>query len=174
MAHVSNYLQAPAQVLLDLINADNTTNLPLSAVSFGAPTAVDPEATGLITNVTASATLGSGYSGSQTFTYNRVGLEFMNVNEPDLVIETEETSIHALIPYLNTTFGIQLTADDIEDGVVPAQQPDVNQPLTITAKAGSLVWAGSVVLQLTLPLIPLNTVLTVTALDGLYPPAAVV
>lgn len=173
MPHVSNFLQTNHKILLDLINADNATTLPESAVTFGAPATVEGDATGLITNVTASATIGSGYSGSQDFTYNRVGLGFMLVNEPDLVIETNETSKHALIPFLNETFGIQLTAEDIEDGVVETQEPDVMKEITFTATPGSLVWAGSVTLPITLPLIPLNTVLTVTNLDGLYPPAPV-
>lgn len=174
MPHVSNFKQANAKILLDLINDGNTTSLPESAVTFGAPTTQEGDATGLITNVTASATVGSGYSGSQSFVYNRVGLGFMLVNEPDLVIETSEATKHALIPFLNDTFGIQLTADDIEDGVVEEQEPDVMKSITFTATATSLVWAGSVTLPITLPLIPLNTVLTVTNLDGLYPPAPVV
>ena len=45
--------------------------------------------------------------------------------------------------------------------------------VTITAKAGSLVWHGSVTLDITLPLVDLATLMTVTTLDGLYPPQAV-
>lgn len=168
--HVSNFLQAPEQVLLDLINADNGKSLPLSAVTFGVPAEVTPDE--IATTVVASATTGSGYKGSQTFTYNRVPLSFMNTNEPDLVIESEEASVHGLIPFLNTTFGIQLTADDIEDTPIEQQEPDVVKQLTITAKAGSLVWHGSVTLDITLPLVDLATLLTVTTLDGLYAPVA--
>lgn len=171
--HTSNFLQTNDKIILDLINHSNSTELPETAVTFGAPVAELEDPTGLITNLTASATVGSGYSGSQDFVYNRVDLGFMLVNEPDLVIESGEASIHALIPYLNEAFGIQLTADDIVDGVIEEQEPDVVKSVTITATEGSLVWAKSVTLPITLPLIPLNTVLTVTALDGLYPPAPV-
>lgn len=169
--HVSNFLQAPEQVLLDLINADNAKALPLTAVTFAAPAEVVPGE--IASTVVMSATTGSGYKGSQTFTYNRVPLSFMNTNEPDLVIESEEASVHGLIPFLNTTFGIQLTADDIEDTPIEEQEPDVVKQVTITAKAGSLVWHGSVTLDITLPLVDLATLMTVTTLDGLYPPQAV-
>lgn len=172
--HVSNFLQTNDQILLDLINHDNGTELPLTAITFGTPVAQEGDETGLITNVTASATVGSGYSGSQDFVYNRVPLSFMNDNEPDFVIETDVSSIHELIPMLNSTFGIQLTEADIVDGVVEEQEPDVMKEITIQAAQDSLVWTGQVTLAITLPLIPLNTVLTVTALDGLYPPAPVV
>lgn len=172
MAHVSNFLQAGEQILLDLINADNAKELPLSAVSFGAPTVVEGGAAEA-TSVTMSANTGSGYKGSQTFTYNRVPLSFMNVNEPDLVVETVEETIHALIPFLNSTFGIQLTEADIVDGPIAPQQPDVNSTITITAAPGSLVFVGSVDLVSTLPLVDLATLLTVTELDGLYAPEPV-
>lgn len=172
MAHVSDFLQTNSKILLDLINADNTTSLPESAITLGAPVSTgDP--TGLITTVVATAVSGSGYSGTQTFTYNRVDLGFMAVNEPDLVLESEETTIHALIPLLNSTFGIQLTPDDIVDGPVPDLEPDVISQVTITAAAGSLVWAKSVTLDITQPLVPLSSVLTVTSLDGLYAPEPV-
>ena len=168
--HVSNFLQAPAQVLLDLINADNAKSLPLSAVTFDVPVEVTPGQ--IATIVVATAATGSGYKGSQIFTFNRVPLSFMNTNEPDLVLETEEASTHGLIPFLNTTFGIQLTTDDIEDTPITAAEPDVVSQLTITAKAGSLVWHGAVTLDYTLPLVDLVPLLTVATLDGLYPPAA--
>lgn len=177
-AHISDFSKTPFQILLDLINEQHGTNLPASAVTFNAPTADattdDAPAHRLGAKVTASATTGSGYKGSKEFNYHRVALSFMAANEPDLVIETHEESMHALIPYLNTTFGINLTTDDIEDTPIPVQQPDVNTQITITAKAGSLVFAGSQALTFTLPLVELGSVLTMSTLDGLYPPAPVV
>ena len=170
----SNFAQSSALVLLELINHDNGTSLPQSAITFGTPTvAAGENASGLITNVTAFAASGSGYSGSQNFTYNRVDLGFMLVNEPGLLIETEVTSVHELLPALNAAFGINLEASDVVDAVIPATQPNVNTPVTITATNGSLVWAKSVTINVTKPLVDLATVLTRTTLNGLYPPAAI-
>lgn len=170
---VSNFTQTGAKILLDLINHDNSTALPDSALIFDAPVVVaEDNASGLITTVVATAASMSGYTGTQTFTYNRVDLGFMLVNEPDLLIETEVTSVHELLSALNAAFGINLEASDVVDSVIPATQPDVNTPVTITATDGSLVWAKSVTINVTKPLVDLATVLTKSTLDGLYPPAA--
>lgn len=177
-AHISDFSKTPFQILLDLINEQHGTNLPASAITFGAPsvdaTTDDVPGHRLGAKITASATTGSGYKGSKEFSYHRVALSFMAANEPDLVIETNETSMHALLPFLNTTFGINLTTDDLEDTPIPVQQPDVNTTITLVAKATSLVFAGSVDLTFTLPLVELGSVLTMDTLDGLYPPAPVV
>lgn len=177
-AHISDFSKTPFQILLDLINEQHGTALPETAVTFAAPiadaTTDDAPAHRLGAKVTASATTGSGYKGSKEFNYHRVGLSFMDANEPDLIIETHEASAHALIPYLNTTFGINLTTDDIEDTPIPVQEPDVNTQIELVAKPGSLVFAGSQALTFTLPLVELGSVLTMSTLDGLYPPAAVV
>ena len=168
---VSNFAQTGAKILLDLINYDNSTALPASALTFGAPAVVaEDNASGLITTVVATAATFSGYTGTQTFTYNRVDLGFMLVNEVDLLIETEVTSVHALLPALNSTFGINLTADDVVDAVIPATEADVVTPVTITATATSLVWAKSVTINVTKGLIALDSVLTKATLDGLYTP----
>jgi hypothetical protein len=177
-AHISDFSKTPFQILLDLINEQHGTNLPETAVTFAAPVADaatdDAPAHRLGAKVTASATTGSGYKGSKEFNYHRVGLTFMEANEPDLVVETHEASVHALLPFLNTTFGINLTTDDIEDTPIPVQEPDVMTQIELVAKADSLVFAGKQALTFTLPLVELGSVLTMSVLDGLYPPAAVV
>lgn len=170
-AHISDFTKSPFQIVLDLINEQNGTALPTSAVSFGVPALTGTDE--IETALTASAMTGSGYKGSKAFTYNRVPLSFMEANEPDLIVETVVASAHGLIPFLNTTFGINLTVDDIEDTVIPAQAPDVNTEITLVAKAGSLVFAGSQALTFTLPLVELGSVLTVSVLDGLYAPEPV-
>lgn len=170
-AHVSNFLQTNNKIVLDLINEQNSTALPQSAVSFGAP--VEVVADEIATDLLVSSNQGSGYRGNVTMRYNRVPLSFMNDNEPDLVIETEAESTHGLIEFLNTTFGIQLTTADIVDAPITGLQPDVDTGVEVAANPASLVWHGDVLLQLTLTLITLSTVLTVTTLDGLYPPAPV-
>ncbi len=170
-AHVSNFLQENNKIVLDLINEQNSTSLPGTAVTFGAPTEV--VADGIATTLVVSSVEGSGYRGDVSMTYNRVPLSFMNDNEPDLVIETEATTTQGLIEFLNTTFGILLTNADIVDAPIPELEADVNTGVELSANAASLVWHGDVTLQLTATLITLASVLTVTTLDGLYPPLPV-
>lgn len=167
--HISNFKQANAKIIVDLINESNSTSLTVGQLTFAAPVAGVAEATTLV----VSSATGSGYRGDVEVSYNRVPMSFMNTNEPGLVIETPAETVYGLIDFLNTTFGIQLTEADLVDGALPAGEADVNKDLVITAAADSLVWFGPVTLQVTMPLVTLNTVLTVTTLDGLYAPAAV-
>lgn len=169
-AHVSNFLQTNNKIVLDLINEQNSTALPEAAVTFGAP--AEKVVGQIATDLVVTAAEGSGYRGDVTMTYNRVPLGFMNTNEPDLVIETEATTTQGLIEFLNTTFGILLTNEDIVDAPIPELEPDVNTGVEVAANAASLVWHGKVTLQLTATLTQLSSVLTTTTLDGLYPPVA--
>lgn len=165
----NNFLQTNDMIVLDLINKQNDTALPQTAVTFGAP--AEKTSGQIATLLTVTSAEGSGYRGSVDFEYNRVPLSFMGTNEPDLIIETDATTTQGLIEFLNTTFGILLTVADIVDAPIPELEPDVNTAVTITAADASLVWHGTHSLQLTATLINLDTVLTVTTLDGLYPPA---
>ena len=169
-AHVSDFKQTNEKIILDLLNEQNGASLPDSAVTFGAPTELVAGEIG--TELVVTAASGSGYKGSVTVKYNRVPLSFMNTNEPNLVLETEAKTAHGLIDALNTAFGIQLTVDDLVDSALPAVEPNVEVGATISATATSLVWHGPVTLKITASLVELSTVLTVTNLDGLYPPEA--
>ena len=169
-AHVSNFKQTNEKIILDLLNEQNGASLPEGAVLFGTPAeVVEGE---IATTLEVTAAEGSGYKGSVNVGYNRVPLSFMNTSEPNLVLETEAVTAHGLIGALNTAFGIQLTVDDLVDSALPAVEPNVEVNATISATATSLVWHGPVTLKITAPLVELSTVLTVTDLDGLYPPAA--
>lgn len=170
-AHVSDFKQTNEKILLDLINEQNDTSLPVGAVTFGKP--VEVVGGKIATELEVTAASGSGYRGSVTIEYNRVPLSFMNDNEPDLVLETEAKTTHGLIDALNTAFGILLTTADITDVALPKLLPNVDTDVTVTATEDTLVWHGSVGLKVTATLIELSTVLTNTEMDGLYPPAAV-
>lgn len=164
-----SYTQLPASLLTELINRTNGTSVPVEALNFGVPslTRQSPNQTA----VSVVAKDDSGYNGSVEVIYDRIPLSFMGVNRPDLIIETHETSMHALIPFLNQVFGIYLTPDDIEDTPIPVQEPDVYTHITIRAKEGSLVYTGEFDLIFTLPLIELSSLITTWMLDGLYPPS---
>lgn len=166
---LTNYTALPAQIVLDLINRHNHQEVPLDAITFG-----EPQFTGASDRQTVlhvSALPDSGYNGSVDVIYNRIPLSFMGDNEPDLIIETHERSMHALIPFLNQTFGINLTTDDIVDTHIPVQEADVYTQVAIEAKAGSLVYVGDYRLTFTLPLIELSSLIPVWMLDGLHYPS---
>ena len=167
----TNFKQSAHAILVDLVNASNVATslaLPPSAISFGEVSynggALED------TNVTASATAGSGYRGSVQVTYKRVNMSFMDTLTPGLVIETEAANIRDLVDYLNDVYGIQLEAADLTDTAIPALEFDVNTPVVFYADDASKIFIGQVTLQLTKPRIELASVVPVTFLDGLYAP----
>lgn len=170
--HVSNFKQTDEKILLDLINHDNATTMSAASVIFGEATSAGDVGNELATNITLTAATGSGYRGTQTFTYNRVPLSFMDTLDPTLVLVTDELTTHDLLDHLNEHFGVQMTAADIVLDDLPVFLPDVNTDFVLEAAVDSKIFFGTVTLTGTAPTIPLDEVLTVTALDGLYPPTA--
>lgn len=167
----TDYRQNPDKIVLDLINHDNETNLLLTDVTFGTPVKSDPEVNELEVTLRVNAANGSIYSGYQDVIYNRVRMSFTVENEPGLQIEIgEETTVHDLLPALNNAYGVQFTTDDLVDGAIPSLSPGDSAKLTLQAKPGSLVFYGEQDIDITMSLIPLDSVITVTTLDGLYNP----
>lgn len=168
--YVANFTQNGEQIVLGLVNNDNTTSFTPAQLIFGVPAATGEDGAVEPTSLELTAASGSGYSGSQTVNYNRVGLPFMTALAPDYVIVTDELRTHDLLPLLNEKFGINLATTDIVDEALPATEADVEVTHDLKAAAGSLVYAGAVTLTFTAPTLLLSSVLTVTTLDGLYAP----
>lgn len=168
--YVANYAQSDEAIVLGLINNDNGTAFTPAQIIFGAAASAGDVGNVLKTTLTITAATGSGYRGSQTFNYNRVPMSFMDDLDPSLVIVSDELTTHDLLPYLNEHFGVNFTTADVVLANLPEFLPDVNTDFVITATAASKIFHGSVTLTGTAPTIEISTVLTVTDLDGLYPP----
>ena len=168
--YVADYTQSDESIILGLINNDNATTFTPAQIIFGAAASAGDVGNVLKTTLTITAATGSGYRGSQTFNYNRVPMSFMDDLDPSLVIVSDELTTHDLLPYLNEHFGVNFTAADVVLADLPAFLADVNTDFVITATAASKIFHGSVTLTGTAPTIEISTVLTVTDLDGLYPP----
>jgi len=189
----TDYSKSSVQIILDLINAKNGTSVPLEAISFGTPAAItsDP-AQAELTGITVTAVDGSGYEGSQSFTYGRVNLAFMNANVQNLAFTTDVANTNQLLPLLNSTFGINLTEDDAENVELSPAAAGTVTSVSLVAKAASLVFCGAASLNIvsTQPtpapvgdvpspteapapvVVPLSTVFAQTDLGSLVPPPA--
>lgn len=148
MAHTSDFSKSAEQILLDLINATNHSNLPLSAVSIvkgqdlpaGRSTAV------------ASSNSGSGYRGNQTFNYAQVnvGQAFPVFTGTGKIIPAAgvPNTLHGI---LNAALGIQLKSEDLL-AYVGASQPNFSEGnvnvIKITAADISLIWDGTVDIEI--------------------------
>lgn len=170
--YVADFKQTDEQIIMGLINNDNGTAFTAAQIIFGEAVSTGNTENDLETNMVVTAASGSGYTGSVTVKYNRVGLGFMADLAPDWVIVTDEAQSTDLIALLNEKFGINLQETDIVDEELPVLLPDAPEQFVLQAAAESKIFAGEVSLTLAAPTEPLSSVLTITDLDGLYAPAA--
>lgn len=173
MAHVSDFTQAGEKIVLDLVNEDNNSALALSVVDV----ALDSEAVPITKNSVATITskVGSGYSGSVSVEYNRLDIQdFVDLYYPEgmtLPQGVGETT-HDFLDEINAGLAINLTPDDVADVALEAWEgiPNETQVVTAPIAAGSLVYIGNLVFTVDANDIPLDSVITVTVLDGLNLP----
>lgn len=172
-----NLTQAPEKVLCDLINRENTAQgsaLTPELVSFGLPTQSNDLRN---TDITVSAKEGSGYVGQAVINYNRPHLQsdIVDVYIASKVGRNAEfsvgnsTNISDLVGEINARFGINLTADDYVDAVLPSFTGTPGEVLNVNvvAKADSLVYRGSFTFQLKSEDIDLATVILTKQLNGI-------
>ena len=171
--HVSDFSQMPDQIVLDLINEENSSSLTLELVEFGKPFIAGlPEAN---TEMEVTAKDGSGYKGSVTVAYDRLDIQgFVPIMVgSDLVLPVGDAEKFSdLIPEINVALGINLTEDDYVDGDIGEWLgvPNETQDITIPMHADSYVFIGSLTLTLESEDILLSEVIVNQILQGLnYP-----
>lgn len=173
---VSDYTKSAQQIIIDLVNNDNTLALTPALVTFGAPTAATVG--GSITrdtDLTLTAVAGSGYSGSQTIHYNRVNLANVPGSRSTVFPKGNAVNISDLVPEINAAYGINMsnTADaqhpDFVDAALPTftGTPNEQHDFQFTADANSLVWENSVTLTVHANDIPLSSAIVNPTLNGL-------
>ena len=166
---VSDFTKDPKQIVLDLINNDNTSSLTLDLLDFGLPTVTTGASPARDTTLTLTAKTGSGYTGSQTVLYNRVDLATIPGARSTVFQKGDATQISQLIPEINTAYSINLTAADYVDGALPTftGAPNEQHDFQVVASEDSYVYKNSVTLTVKADDIPLSSVITNTTLNGL-------
>lgn len=163
-------------LLVEMINAKNpdenikTTDIVIGAV---ATSTQDP---GRNSEVLVTGVQGSGYTGQQTFYYNRLNLTTI-VGSGDKAFDEEgKTKLSHVVAEFNTRFktnlqvGVDYTEADLPTFTgAPGEAHDV----TLTALSASYIYLGSVVLTVKSATRDLAEVLPNNMLDGLtYEPPA--
>jgi hypothetical protein len=168
---MSDLTKAPDQIVLDLINTDNSTSLTLGLLDFGLPTVTAGETPEKNTTLTVTAKAGSGYTGSQVVQYNRVNLSTIpGIAEKEATYQLGDAlKVSDLIDEINAMYGIKLVPADYVDADLPTFEglPNEEHTVQLVAAADSLIYIGSLVLTLKSADIELSSVITVTALNGL-------
>lgn len=147
--------------LLGLINQNTVKTFVSADLSFGAPVAQTGGAQNTKVNVVANNS--SGYAHNVDVFYNRIPIQNALPITPNTLpfsIPTD-TTIVALLPQINTGYGVNLAASDIVDAPVKAGTPFFNLVMSAT---GYLYSPGS---QTVIgPLVDLATVTPQTFLNG--------
>jgi hypothetical protein len=172
---MSSYLLPSAPSLLAYLNAKNATTFTLDDVVFSTPTPINGTwrevANPHNTAVRVSAKPGGKYQGSQVITYDRLKLSDLLKLTGWRVNADHPTTSLDLLPAIAHYQGIQFSTDDIESTPV-TDNGDGTFTCTLTAKAGSLGWQGSVVLSIKQGGASLDAALPNADLPGLNYPTA--
>lgn len=148
MAIALDFNQPAGQILLDQINYDNNAAITSEYVTFGTPTT---NATGAARNttLTITAVAGSNFTGSVDWQYNRVDISVVpGIRSTLITVPVGAVNISDLLNNINLAYGIQLTAADIVDGVLPTFTglPNEKHDFTLQIATGALVYYNYVTL----------------------------
>ena len=172
---VTDFTKAAAQIIIDLVNNDNTLALVVASVTMGAPTAaVLGGSITRDTDLTLTAVEGSGYTGSATIHYNRVDLSTVPGSRSTVFPKGDAVNISDLLAEINAAYGINMSNTDalhhdFVDGALPTftGTPNEQHTFQFTADANSLVWENSVTLTVHANDIALSDAITNATLNGL-------
>ncbi|MNF64210.1 hypothetical protein D3C85_249410 [compost metagenome] len=166
-----DYTRSEIDVVIDLIRQDNQNRtLTSSQVTFGTPSVYTPiPGVDRNTLMVGTAVAGRGYEGSQSFYYNRVRLvDFVDPESMSLEFTiTDEVNLSDLLPAINERLNINLTASKIIDKPLPDLSAHLSANIELKVTFDSMVYLGSLILEVQPNLIPLSAYLPVTELNGL-------
>jgi hypothetical protein len=130
------------EVLVELINLNDNLNVTVDDVEFGTPVRVTDPNPPRNTRLQITSKTESGFYGVKTINYNR-----MHISEIGTIqVERGAANNHiALLPAINTKYGLFLTAEDIVDQVIPVGQTGlITVPLEISANSLSF-YGGAII-----------------------------
>lgn len=174
---ILDFTKEPKQIILDLINADNpdTTTSPVTEaqVIFAAPVV---ETGAKNTSLELDSVVGGPYLGKRTIYYDRLVLSEVFALISNRFEKTDEvTTIADVVALINAHYKLNLTDDDFTASEFPTWvlEPNEEHAVTITAKAGSLIFIGAGDVVLYLPQVALADAISNNTLNGLtyVPPA---
>lgn len=142
---MSKYLKPSRDMLIDAINLKNgliDDPLTWDQIAAGFPEKVMTPTGERNTRLLIYGLKQGGYRGSVTVTYDRIDLEelFRNVT-PLVLIKNKPNKLSDLLPFINTTYGLSLVADDIIDADVSGKGEDFIT--TVEMRQGCVAWFGS-------------------------------
>lgn len=146
--HISDLSKSPEQVLLDLINAANNSNLPLTAVTIQK----DQDLAGGRATAIVDSNRGSGYRGGVTVSYKQIDFDetlplYMGEGHT-FPADGVPATIEGI---LNRALKINLVSGDLivnSGGQTPNFAPGHINFIQITASDDSLIWDGEIEIEI--------------------------
>lgn len=161
--------QLPLEAILEAIKTQNNVDLVEAEYVFGNPVVIPTGPAGENTSMTITAKdIQSTYDGSVPIKYKRLDLADLATLISTSIKGYNLDTIMDVANRLNQLHGLNFTEEDFTDG--PAGTVGGNGTVTLTAKATSRNWIGTIDFTVTQGARPLGDFLTVTNLNGLnYP-----
>ena len=145
---IPKLIKDPSQIVVDMINADNNSHLIAEQLRFGVPVVIEGPRN---TRILVTARPYSGMVGSVEVEYNRIDLDTIPLPDDPRLFYTSQTTLRVsdIVPLINETYGINLTATDYVDAVLVAPAiTDPALPFSLKAAAKSLIYTGLMSLSL--------------------------
>lgn len=162
--------EMPLEAILKAIKTQNNVTLVEEEYLYGNPVVIPTGASGENTSMTITAKdVQSTYDGSVPVLYKRLDLADLAVLVNTSIKGFNLTTIMDVAKRLNSLYGLNFTVDDFADG--PSGLVAGAGTVTMTAKATSRYWIGSITITVAQGQRPLDSFLKVTNLPGLNYPA---
>lgn len=162
--------QLPLEAILEAIKAQNNVDLVEAEYVFGNPVVIATGPAGENTSMTITAKdIQSTYDGSVPIKYKRLDLADLATLISTSIKGYNLVTIMDVAERLNQLYGLNFTEEDFADE--DAGLTDGAGTVTLTAKATSRNWIGTVDFTVAQGARPLGDFLTVTNLPGLNYPA---
>jgi hypothetical protein len=162
---MSNPSTISRQLLTGLINAVNVKQWLESELVFGQPTPVVGQDWNTTLPVTAVAD--QIYTGTVTLQYSRVNLAtIIGEDSTDFDLDDAYDNTTDLVPLLIERFGYLIDTTDIVSAALPSPDGEGVITVIVQAHANSLLWRGQLSITLTPVVVPIDTLIATTELDG--------
>lgn len=175
MAKIDSTKSAILNVLALVSAANSAVAITPAQVTAGVPAAQTADGQGRNTTLALTAVEGQGYTGTQTYTYARRGLNDSVLAPVDSTTQIIGVTAEALVTALAAQLGLVESEVHLEDPAAvgtPLTGAISNSPaaLNLVSAAGSLLYVDgstqSIAITWTAPQVDLATATPVTALSG--------
>jgi hypothetical protein len=146
MAAQLDFTQPALSVLLAQINYDQGTTITPDQVRVEQVASLpSTDTSGLNSIVFLAATQNAtAFEGQDWFKYNRIDISTVPGTRSTLFTITDQVYLSDLLPLINSAWSLNLTAADIQDGVLPAIVGATSVSFMLTMASGALLWLNEV------------------------------